>query len=371
MEVPEGWAEIEGALQREFRFKDFSAAINFVNRLAEVAETARHHPDISIHWNRVVVRWWTQAAQAITDRDAELAAQTDGLAKGGRGRALCRAGGAEGAQTQRSDNVSLAGRTAFANPRARRDAAASLELASLLLDVTGTLSDRGELPDALPSDAKRCGDARAGVRSPPTPSKRSAYTFETLRLQLVLGDDRAEVSLYDLERLENRPLRQELGVILRALAVVAAARILGWKMSDGIPAPAARCCGIGVDGGCQLVVATVAHVAKAVEMSVLRLDEPEPRVPERVGPAQGLEQRRVHLASAVRSESRLLPKTLDSVDVTANEPGTRCGPEPTHLSRRRSLGHGSAVRVCQDEEPADESLTKAPVIASGEPGSGA
>jgi 4a-hydroxytetrahydrobiopterin dehydratase len=59
-----------------------SAAINFVNRLAEVAETASHHPDISIHWNRVVVRWWTQAAQAITDRDAELAAQTDGLAKG-------------------------------------------------------------------------------------------------------------------------------------------------------------------------------------------------------------------------------------------------------------------------------------------------
>jgi 4a-hydroxytetrahydrobiopterin dehydratase len=52
MEVPEGWTVIEGALQREFRFKDFSAAINFVNRLAEVAETARHHPDISIHWNR-------------------------------------------------------------------------------------------------------------------------------------------------------------------------------------------------------------------------------------------------------------------------------------------------------------------------------
>ena len=44
MEVPEGWAEIEGALQREYHFKDFSAAINFVNRLAEVAETAGHHP---------------------------------------------------------------------------------------------------------------------------------------------------------------------------------------------------------------------------------------------------------------------------------------------------------------------------------------
>ena len=81
MEVPEGWPEIEGALEREFHFKDFSAATNFVNRLGEVAETARHHPDISIRWNRVVVRWWTQAAQAITDRDAELAAHTDGLAE--------------------------------------------------------------------------------------------------------------------------------------------------------------------------------------------------------------------------------------------------------------------------------------------------
>jgi 4a-hydroxytetrahydrobiopterin dehydratase len=67
---------------RESRFKDFSAAINFVNRLAEVAETAGHHHDISIQWNRVVVRCWTPAAQTIFDRDAELAARTDGLARG-------------------------------------------------------------------------------------------------------------------------------------------------------------------------------------------------------------------------------------------------------------------------------------------------
>src|SRR6266540_2297714 len=54
----------------------------------------------------------------------------------------------------------------------------------------------------------------------------------------------------------------------------------GRKMSDGVPTPAAWCRGVGVDGRCQLVVAAIAHVAKAVEMSVLRLDEPEPRVPE-------------------------------------------------------------------------------------------
>ena len=107
------------------------------------------------------------------------------------------------------------------------------------------------------------------------------------RLQLVLGNDRAEVSLDNLERLENRPLCEELGVILRALTVVAATNILEWQMTDGIPTPAAGCCGMGVDGSCQLVVATVAHVAKAVEMSVLRLDEPERRIPQRVSPVQG------------------------------------------------------------------------------------
>jgi hypothetical protein len=162
-------------------------------------------------------------------------------------------------------------------------------------------------------------------------------------LQLVLGDNRAEVSLDNLERLENWPLCQELGVVLRALTVVATTNILDRKMTDGIPTPAAGCCGIGVDGSRQLVVATVAHVAKAVEMSVLRLDEPEPGVPQRVSPVQGLEQRRVHITSAVCSESRSLPKPLDSVHVTADKPGTGCSSELTHLSRRRSCGPAVAL----------------------------
>jgi 4a-hydroxytetrahydrobiopterin dehydratase len=52
----------------------------FVNRLAEAAEAANHHPDLAISWNRVTVRWWTHAAQAITYRDVELARRTDELA---------------------------------------------------------------------------------------------------------------------------------------------------------------------------------------------------------------------------------------------------------------------------------------------------
>ena len=77
---PECWNEVRGALQRGFRFKDFAEAVAFVNRLAEAAEAADHHPDISISWNAVTVRWWTHTKRAITGRDMEMAKRTDELA---------------------------------------------------------------------------------------------------------------------------------------------------------------------------------------------------------------------------------------------------------------------------------------------------
>ena len=77
--MPAGWAEEGGALEREFRFRDFAEALAFVNRVAQVAEEANHHPDVFIHWNTVKLRWWTHARNAITERDHELAARTDEL----------------------------------------------------------------------------------------------------------------------------------------------------------------------------------------------------------------------------------------------------------------------------------------------------
>jgi 4a-hydroxytetrahydrobiopterin dehydratase len=77
---PEGWNEVRGALQRGYRFEDFAAAIAFVNRLAEAAEAANHHPDIAISWNAVTVRWWTHVKRAITERDVDMARLTDELA---------------------------------------------------------------------------------------------------------------------------------------------------------------------------------------------------------------------------------------------------------------------------------------------------
>jgi 4a-hydroxytetrahydrobiopterin dehydratase len=76
---PAGWAEVDGALEREFRFADFAEALAFVNRVGELAEAENHHPDIAIHWNRVTLRWWTHVQNAVTERDRELAERTNDL----------------------------------------------------------------------------------------------------------------------------------------------------------------------------------------------------------------------------------------------------------------------------------------------------
>ena len=79
MEPPQGWNEVEGALEREFRLRDFAEALRFVNRVGELSEAANHHPDIAIHWNRVTLRWWTHTADAVTELDAEMARRTNEL----------------------------------------------------------------------------------------------------------------------------------------------------------------------------------------------------------------------------------------------------------------------------------------------------
>jgi len=79
VDLPDGYALVDGALQREFRFKDFAQALDFVNRVGELAEREGHHPDIEIHWNEVTLRWWTHVADAVTDRDHQLAALSNQL----------------------------------------------------------------------------------------------------------------------------------------------------------------------------------------------------------------------------------------------------------------------------------------------------
>ena len=76
--VPE-WRRDGDSIKREFKFDDFLQAIAFVNKVAELAQSENHHPDIEIHYNRVILRWWTHTAGGVTDRDRELAARSAAL----------------------------------------------------------------------------------------------------------------------------------------------------------------------------------------------------------------------------------------------------------------------------------------------------
>ncbi|HET7856786.1 MAG TPA: 4a-hydroxytetrahydrobiopterin dehydratase [Gaiellaceae bacterium] len=80
MQLPDGYAEVKGALEREYAFRDFAEALAFVNRVGELSEREGHHPDVEIHWNRVKLRWWTHVRDAITKRDYELAEATNRIA---------------------------------------------------------------------------------------------------------------------------------------------------------------------------------------------------------------------------------------------------------------------------------------------------
>ncbi|HEY6056115.1 MAG TPA: 4a-hydroxytetrahydrobiopterin dehydratase [Gaiellaceae bacterium] len=79
MSIPDGWQERDEALEREFEFPSFPEAIAFVDRVAELAETENHHPDIAISYRRVTLRWTTHSAGGITDRDRELAERSSKL----------------------------------------------------------------------------------------------------------------------------------------------------------------------------------------------------------------------------------------------------------------------------------------------------
>ena len=73
IEVPSGWALVEGKLHREFRFGDFSEAWGFMSRVALIAESHDHHPDWANSWNRVVIELVSHDAGEVTVRDIRLA----------------------------------------------------------------------------------------------------------------------------------------------------------------------------------------------------------------------------------------------------------------------------------------------------------
>jgi len=67
-------------LQRHFSFRDFREALDFSNRVGELAESEQHHPAILVEWGSVTVTWWTHKIRGLHVNDFILAAKTDTLA---------------------------------------------------------------------------------------------------------------------------------------------------------------------------------------------------------------------------------------------------------------------------------------------------
>jgi 4a-hydroxytetrahydrobiopterin dehydratase len=74
------WREEDDSLVRDFEFSNFAAAMAFVNRVADAAEEANHHPDILVHgWNKVRLTLTTHSAGGLTQADHDMAARISTL----------------------------------------------------------------------------------------------------------------------------------------------------------------------------------------------------------------------------------------------------------------------------------------------------
>lgn len=74
------WKEENGSLQKEFTFDTFPHAIDFVNKVAEVAEKLQHHPSIQIDYTKVTLTLTTHdAGNIVTEKDRGLAIEIDTL----------------------------------------------------------------------------------------------------------------------------------------------------------------------------------------------------------------------------------------------------------------------------------------------------
>ena len=76
--VPD-WRITGDAITRTYQFKDFPAAMKFVHAVADLAETACHHPDIDIRWNKVTLALSTHDQGGLTEKDFALAQEIDRL----------------------------------------------------------------------------------------------------------------------------------------------------------------------------------------------------------------------------------------------------------------------------------------------------
>lgn len=81
MEQTRHWSLVQDAkkISREFLFKNFKEALQFVNMVGDIAEEEGHHPEIYLSWGKVIVELWTHAVNGLSENDFIVAAKIDQL----------------------------------------------------------------------------------------------------------------------------------------------------------------------------------------------------------------------------------------------------------------------------------------------------
>jgi 4a-hydroxytetrahydrobiopterin dehydratase len=75
-----GWVVVgEHHLEKEYAFDDFRRALDFTNRVGELAEQQGHHPDVYLAWGKVKLTLWTHKIDGLTESDFIFAAKSDEL----------------------------------------------------------------------------------------------------------------------------------------------------------------------------------------------------------------------------------------------------------------------------------------------------
>jgi 4a-hydroxytetrahydrobiopterin dehydratase len=74
-----GWSLDGNKIRKEFQFNDFDGSVEFLRKIAPIADALDHHPDVCIYYNRVIVELSTHDVGGLTELDFQLAEKLDGL----------------------------------------------------------------------------------------------------------------------------------------------------------------------------------------------------------------------------------------------------------------------------------------------------
>lgn len=80
-ELANNWQVVDDHhLTKTFKFRDFKAALDFTNRVGEMAEEADHHPEICLTWGKASITLWTHSIDGLSEADFVFCARADHLA---------------------------------------------------------------------------------------------------------------------------------------------------------------------------------------------------------------------------------------------------------------------------------------------------